>query len=198
MLTEQVRMHAENGPFKINKDLSLRESDYGWDKAHNMIFVDQPIGTGFSYSDSPDDAVYGEKGAPPRPAQRMPLCPSGTHPCSHSKAYVRAGVAADMLGFMQDFYAAHPEFQSNDLFIVGESYAGHYVPAVAHALWEWNEKNATADTRVNIKGLAIGVHSALRPRLACVQKRCQPAPSPERTSLSGAAVVCIALSSGVT
>ena len=59
----RVRARAENGPFKINKDLSLRESEYGWDKSHNMIFVDQPIGTGFSYSNSPEDAVYGEKSA---------------------------------------------------------------------------------------------------------------------------------------
>ena len=72
---------------------------------------------------------------------------------------VHAEVALDMLGFMQDFYKAHPEFQANDLFIVGESYAGHYVPAVAHALWEWNQHNATEETRVNIKGLAIGACS---------------------------------------
>jgi hypothetical protein len=53
---------AENGPFKINQDLTLRESDYGWDKGHNMIYVDQPIGTGFSYSNSPKDTVYNEHG----------------------------------------------------------------------------------------------------------------------------------------
>ena len=56
---------AENGPFKINKDLTLRINPYGWDKTHNMIFVDQPIGTGFSYSDSPQDVIYNEHGVSP-------------------------------------------------------------------------------------------------------------------------------------
>ena len=30
--------------------MTLSETTYGWDKYHNMIFVDQPINTGFSYS----------------------------------------------------------------------------------------------------------------------------------------------------
>ena len=38
-------------------------SKYGWDKSHNMIFVDQPIGVGFSYSDAPEDVVYDEHSA---------------------------------------------------------------------------------------------------------------------------------------
>lgn len=42
---------AENGPYHIKEDLSLERSEYGWDVNSNMIFVDQPINTGFSYSD---------------------------------------------------------------------------------------------------------------------------------------------------
>lgn len=42
---------TENGPYHIKDDLSLERSEYGWDVNSNMIFVDQPINTGFSYSD---------------------------------------------------------------------------------------------------------------------------------------------------
>ena len=42
---------AENGPYHINDDLSLNRSESGWDVNSNMIFVDQPINTGFSYSE---------------------------------------------------------------------------------------------------------------------------------------------------
>lgn len=53
---------AENGPFKIKEDLTLEDNPNGWDVSHNMVFVDQPIGTGYSYSTDPADAVYNEKG----------------------------------------------------------------------------------------------------------------------------------------
>ena len=53
---------AENGPFTINPDLTLTETAFGWDVGHNLIFVDQPIGTGFSYTTDPADNVYGEAG----------------------------------------------------------------------------------------------------------------------------------------
>ena len=41
---------AENGPFKITEDLTLRDNEYGWDQAASMIFVDQPINTGCTSS----------------------------------------------------------------------------------------------------------------------------------------------------
>lgn len=75
------------------------------------------------------------------------------------RKYLCAGVAADMLDFMLDFMDAHPDLKDNDVFITGESYAGHYVPAVTHRLWRWNEANATDDHQINVKGLAIGMFS---------------------------------------
>ena len=40
-------------------------------------------------------------------------------------------VAEDTFEFLVEFCKAHPEYANNDFFIVGESYAGHYVPAIA-------------------------------------------------------------------
>ena len=60
-----MNLCAEQGPYKINADLTLRDNPDGWDVAHNMIFVDQPIGTGYSYSDDPKDRVTSEKGVIP-------------------------------------------------------------------------------------------------------------------------------------
>lgn len=39
-----------------------------------------------------------------------------------------------------------------------QSYAGHYVPAVSHRLWQYNRDEAAAGSgkKVNLKGLAIG------------------------------------------
>ena len=51
---------AENGPFKITEDLELCDNKYGWDQVSNLLYVDQPINTGFSYSSDSRDRVYDE------------------------------------------------------------------------------------------------------------------------------------------
>jgi serine carboxypeptidase-like clade 4 len=60
--SSELALFYENGPFKIADNLSLVWNDYGWDKASNLIYVDQPTGTGFSYSTDPRDIRFGEKG----------------------------------------------------------------------------------------------------------------------------------------
>lgn len=63
------------------------------------------------------------------------------------------GVAANMYRFLQSFYKALPQYQSNDFFIFGESYAGHYVPAVSHYLWQ---QAKSGGFKVPLKGIGIG------------------------------------------
>jgi carboxypeptidase D len=42
----------EIGPYRVNKDGTLRLQDGSWDEFANVLFVDQPVGTGFSYVDT--------------------------------------------------------------------------------------------------------------------------------------------------
>eukprot|EP00667_Euglena_gracilis_P008402 EG_transcript_8513 len=63
-------------------------------------------------------------------------------------------VADDMLRFMQAFYNALPQYKSNPLYIFGESYAGHYVPAIAHRLWVAAQRKEGFP--VPLKGIGIG------------------------------------------
>lgn len=44
-------MCAENGPYSLTHNLTLEDNPYGWDLNANVIYVDQPINTGFSWSD---------------------------------------------------------------------------------------------------------------------------------------------------
>mmetsp|Transcript_30500 Transcript_30500/g.51574 ORF Transcript_30500/g.51574 Transcript_30500/m.51574 type:complete len:443 (+) Transcript_30500:56-1384(+) len=66
------------------------------------------------------------------------------------------GVAADMYDFLQQFFKAHPEYAKLDFYTVGESYAGHYVPAVTHKIWENNEKLPSGAIHINLKGTSVG------------------------------------------
>nr|GMD22679.1 serine carboxypeptidase-like [Ipomoea batatas] len=120
-----LALFYENGPFYIADNHSLIWNDYGWDKVSNLIYVDQPIGTGFSYSSSKDDIRYDEN-----------------------------GVSNDLYAFLQEFFKAHPEYAKNEFFVTGESYAGHYIPALGARINQGNKKKE--GIYINLKGLAIG------------------------------------------
>ncbi|XP_039158962.1 LOW QUALITY PROTEIN: serine carboxypeptidase-like 48 [Eucalyptus grandis] len=105
-----LALFYENGPFHIANNLSLVWNDYGWDQVSNLIFVDQPTGTGFSYSTDERDIRHDEQ-----------------------------GVSNDLYDFLQAFFAAHPQLVKNDFYITGESYAGHYIPAFAARVQQGNK-----------------------------------------------------------
>ncbi|KAK3157290.1 hypothetical protein QOZ80_2AG0118790 [Eleusine coracana subsp. coracana] len=73
-----------------------------WTKASNVIFLDAPVGTGFSYS--VEEAGY-----------NVSLTGSGR------QHHV----------FLRKWLAEHPEFVSNPLYIGGDSYSGYTVPVTA-------------------------------------------------------------------
>ncbi|GMI86218.1 CARBOXYPEPTIDASE Y, SERINE CARBOXYPEPTIDASE-LIKE 49 [Hibiscus trionum] len=108
--SSELALFYENGPFTIADNMSLVWNEFGWDKASNLLYVDQPIGTGFSYSSDRRDIRHNED-----------------------------EVSNDLYDFLQAFFAEHPEFANNDFYITGESYAGHYIPAFAARVHRGNK-----------------------------------------------------------
>jgi len=93
-----------NGPYLVNADLSLRANPGRWNRKYGTLFIDQPVGVGFSAAKKASDV----------PARELPL-------------------AADLFLALNAFYAARgAPFSRRPLFVTGESYAGKYVPSIAH------------------------------------------------------------------
>ena len=65
-------------------------------------------------------------------------------------------VSEDVYYFLQAFFKSHPKYQNNPLFIVGESYGGHYAPAVAHKVFTENKSVKDGLLHLNLSGLAVG------------------------------------------
>lgn len=120
--SSEIALFFENGPYTLNDDLSVKNNAYSWNARSNIIFIDQPIGTGYSHASVVDYVVNEDQ------------------------------VAADFLIFLNGFYAKHPEFKGRELYITGESYAGHYIPAIGAALHQAQANNSD----INLKGVAIG------------------------------------------
>jgi serine carboxypeptidase-like clade 4 len=89
------------------------------------MFVDQPVGTGFSHSRNPLDFVRNE-----------------------------AQVAQQLYDFLQAFFQKYPQLDGRPFYITGESYAGHYVPAISAKIVEENGKKQ--QPHINLKAMAIG------------------------------------------
>ena len=97
-------LFAENGPLLLNESLSLIPNPYSWNKHANVLYLDQPVGTGFSYL---QNNISGY---------------------ATTDAEVAAGAYRALLDF---FTNAFPLLASNAFYITGESFAGRYIPAIA-------------------------------------------------------------------
>ncbi|CAH2053924.1 unnamed protein product [Thlaspi arvense] len=122
----------EIGPvtFKIescNGDIpSLVSTTYSWTKVANIIYLDQPVGTGFSYSTNPLASDI----------------PSDT------------GSAKRVPEFLRKWLAKHPEFLSNPFYVTGNSYAGKVVPAIVQEISNGN--GLCFKPQINLQGYVLG------------------------------------------
>ncbi|XP_058729498.1 serine carboxypeptidase-like 40 isoform X2 [Vicia villosa] len=117
----------ELGPFRVNSDgKTLHQNRYSWNYAANVLFLESPVGVGFSYSNnSRDYSSNGDK-----------------------------KTAVDNYLFLVNWLERFPEYKNRDFYISGESYAGHYVPQLAHTILYHNKK--ANKTIINLKGILIG------------------------------------------
>lgn len=100
----------------------MQVNPYSWNKVSNLLFLESPAGVGFSYSNTSADYRSND-----------------------------AKTAADSYTFLLRFLARYPGLAASELYITGESYAGHYVPQLAQLIWRGADANP-----VNLRGLAIG------------------------------------------
>ncbi|KAK3027797.1 hypothetical protein RJ639_041965 [Escallonia herrerae] len=61
----------------------------------------------------------------------------------------------DSYRFLVNWFRRFPQFKSHEFYISGESYAGHYVPQLAEAIFD-NNKNTSKEDYINLKGFMIG------------------------------------------
>lgn len=116
----------EIGPFRINKTATgLELNKFSWNTVSNSLFLETPAGVGFSYSNRSSD-----------------LLDTGD---------IRT--ATDSLQFLVQWMERFPRYKGRDVYLTGESYAGHYVPQLAKAIITYNAKSKHP---INLKGFMVG------------------------------------------
>lgn len=120
---------ASMAPYAIIKN------DYSWVKEYNVIFVDQPVGTGLSYAD-PD-------------YKPDPYCHNMDDVAADfyyalNELYFNQNGCFNKLGFTG----------ANPLYVFGQSYAGKYAPAIGQKIKKEQIENQGKIT--GLKGVAVG------------------------------------------
>lgn len=116
----------ELGPWRVTKSLNLIPNPGSWNRIFGLLFLDNPIGTGFSIASNPEEI--------PRD---------------------QTSVAKHLFAAITKFIQLNPAFKDRPIYITGESYAGKYVPAIGHYILQRNSR-LNASQRMNLAGMAIG------------------------------------------
>ncbi|KAG7097454.1 hypothetical protein E1B28_004799 [Marasmius oreades] len=98
----------EVGPWRMDGKGGFDVAEGGWEEYTTMIYVDQPAGTGFSYTSS-NNYVHNLEEA-----------------------------SSQLLEFLRNFYRVFPEYHRMDTYLGGESFGGQYIPYFADAILNSN------------------------------------------------------------
>ncbi|XP_044776034.1 probable serine carboxypeptidase CPVL isoform X1 [Neomonachus schauinslandi] len=131
-------LFVEHGPYFVTSNMTLRLRDFAWTTTLSMLYIDNPVGTGFSFTDDPQGYAVNED-----------------------------DVAQNLYSALVQFFLLFPEYKENDFYATGEhqfamvhfhiypsqSYAGKYIPALAHYIHTFGPMMTT---KINLKGIALG------------------------------------------
>jgi hypothetical protein len=85
---------AENGPYSLSTNLTLVPRAVTWNEHYAMLYIDNPVGVGFSFVDT--DQGYSR---------------------------TETEVAQNLYTALTAFFAVYTSYADNDFYITGESYA---------------------------------------------------------------------------
>lgn len=98
-------LFAEQGPIQVDQNKNLHARDITWNSKYHLLFIDQPVGTGFSFTKSDDGYVKNED-----------------------------EVARDLYAMLVQFFQIYSEYAQSPFYVTGESYGGKYVPAITYKI----------------------------------------------------------------
>ena len=122
----------EIGPLLVSATGGLMRNPWAWTRQANVFVLESPAGVGYSYCE----------------AQR------GGGACANTD---NSTAATSLAALERFFFEKFPALAANDFFVTGESYAGVYVPTLARAILERNERMLNDTSRlIPLAGVAVG------------------------------------------
>jgi carboxypeptidase C (cathepsin A) len=179
-----VGLFQETGPCEViqNPDgtYSTQPRAWGWDRSSNILFIDQPTQTGFSYDERVNASVDSKTDNPPSLASRLP---ASARPADVPEWRFRNGTFASGLTsntehladiaartpwhFLQGFLPAFPKYSPGarpgrpsvecaDIDLFAESYGGTYGLIFADFYQEQNDRRTNGTIPKNALEIRLG------------------------------------------
>ena len=92
-------LFTEMGPWRPVSDGQLARNPSSWTKYASMVFVEQPVGVGYSYTTDDHDV----------------------------QDFNDFRAARDNVMIVKQFFETYPERKGQDFYLASESYGGHYM-----------------------------------------------------------------------
>ncbi|KAI9841936.1 MAG: hypothetical protein M1838_003343 [Thelocarpon superellum] len=159
-----IGLFQELGPCNVTANLTTQINPYSWSNVSNLLFLSQPLGTGFSYSTEAPGSLNNITGD----FQAGSIGGvDGKYPIINATALDTTDLAAVAAWHvLQGFLTSLPTLDSNvtsrDFNLWTESYGGHYGPAFYNYFYDQNEAIANGSARgvkleMNTLGIGNGI-----------------------------------------
>ncbi|KAL8645942.1 MAG: hypothetical protein Q9210_006426 [Variospora velana] len=145
-----IGLFQELGPCNVTENLTTQVNPYSWTEVSNMLFISQPLGVGFSYSEAEPGSLNPFTGE----VENSTYGVTGRWPVINATALDTTELAAIATWHvLQGFLANLPQLDarvggpSKVFNLWTESYGGHYGPAFFDYFYDQNEmiRNGTTN-----------------------------------------------------
>ncbi|KAJ5069195.1 serine carboxypeptidase [Anaeramoeba ignava] len=109
--SSMIGLMEENGPVFVHSNGSLYRNTFTWNTKLHMLYIDSPVGTGFSYVNNNAGFVTNEE-----------------------------EIANDLYTALLVFFQKYLDYSTQDLYVFGESYGGKYVPSISYKIMNEGNK----------------------------------------------------------
>ncbi|KAJ5630336.1 Peptidase S10 serine carboxypeptidase [Penicillium longicatenatum] len=161
--SSMIGLFQELGPCGVDYEGNVYNNPHSWSNVSNMIFIDQPATTGFSYTipipgyqDDEGNIIELPNTTCPDYAQQYGTCGTYSKPDIALVPNSTQGAAPNMWKTLQGFMGAFPQYSKNGFNFATESYGGHYGPVFNTYFLEQNAKKIPGAIDIELENVFIG------------------------------------------
>ncbi|OQE31535.1 hypothetical protein PENSTE_c001G02100 [Penicillium steckii] len=159
-----IGLFEELGPCRVNETFDTVVNPHSWNEVSNLLFISQPLGTGFSYAEKEAGSLNQLTGAF---QDESVAGVQGRYPVINATMIDTTNLAAEatwevLQGFLGGLSKLDSKIKSKSFNLWTESYGGHYGPAFFDHFYEQNQKIANGsidgiELEFNTLGIINGI-----------------------------------------